>query len=173
MRSNDPQKFHLLTELQSHQRVKLELTSAFPDLDDQTLADTLEGLTDLQEIIAAMIRSALDDEAMAEALSTRLADMKSRLDRIARRAKTKRSLVLDAMTKAEISKVLEPDFTATVRFGGQTMDVIDEAAIPEDYWLPQPPKLDRQRLLGDLKQDVAVAGVQLAPRTKQLSVRTK
>ena len=160
-------------QLALHSSLREQLIVSYPDLDDQTLADTLEGLTDLQEIIAAMIRSALDDEAMAEALSTRLADMKGRLDRIARRAKTKRSLVLDAMTKAEISKVLESDFTATMRSGGQTMDVIDEAAIPEDYWLPQPPKLDRQRLLGDLKQDVAVAGVQLAPRTKQLSVRTK
>lgn len=156
-----------------HSSLRQQLLTSYPDLDDETLADTLEGLTDLREILAAMVRSALDDEATAAALSTRLADMKARLDRITRRAKSKRSLVLDAMTKADIPKMLEPDFTATLRSGGQTVEVVDETAIPQDYWLPQPPKLDRQRLLIELKTEMTVAGVHLAPRTKQLSVRTK
>ncbi len=160
-------------QVRLHAHHRDALLSTYPDLDDETLADTLEGLTDLNEILAAFIRSALDDEALAAALSTRLGEMKSRLERLTQRAKTKRSLVLDAMTKAELKRLVEPDFTVSMRSGAPVLEVLEETLIPEDYWKPQPAKLDRQRLLQDLKAGLPIAGAALGPPAAQLSVRVK
>ncbi len=95
--------------------VRRTLLADFPDLDDETLHDTLEGITDLKQMLAEVVRSALDDEALAGGLSTRLSDMKARLERLEERAKRKRQLVLRAMADCEIPKLTEADFTASLR----------------------------------------------------------
>ena len=41
--------------------LKERLIASFPTADEDTLFDTLEGITDLHEMIAAIIRSALVD----------------------------------------------------------------------------------------------------------------
>jgi hypothetical protein len=150
-----------------YKHFKDQLLQQIPDLDEETLNDTLDGITDFREILAQLLRSALDDEVVAAALSARLADMKSRVQRLGHRAEKKRALVLRAMSEAEIQKLLQPDFTASLRQGGPTLEVQAESKIPPAYWKPQPPKLDRQILLADLKRGIEVEGAALAViRTK-------
>ena len=69
--------------------------------------------------------------------------------------------------------LIKPDFTASTRSGSPALLVISEQTIPPDYWLPQPPKLDRQSLLGELKRGSAVAGAELSNPKPVLMVRTK
>ena len=45
--------------------------------DEEILADTLEGITNLHEMVAAVIRSALVDEALCTGLRLRLDEMNS------------------------------------------------------------------------------------------------
>jgi hypothetical protein len=161
------------SETAKYRNIREHLLADFPDLDDETLHDTLEGITDLKQILAEVVRSALDDEALAGGLSTRLSDMKARLDRFEERAKRKRQLVLRAMTEAEIPKIMEADFTVSVRSGAPALDVVAEDRIPAAYWKPQPPKLDKQGILAALKSGAEVEGASLVPPQKQLSVRTK
>ena len=124
-------------------------------------------------MLAEVIRSALEDEALAGGLSTRLTDMKARLERLETRAERKRQLALRVMGEAEIQKLTRIDFTASLKQGAPTLDVVDEAKVPAAYWKPQPAKLDRQGLLAALKAGSAIEGVAIAAPQMQLSVRTR
>jgi hypothetical protein len=153
--------------------LRQKLLEAFPDADDDTIRDTLEGLTTLHELIAEVIRSALIDESLQSGLRLRLQDMKERLSRLEGRSVKKRELALEAMSEAGLRKIEQPDFTASARAGPPSLVVLAEDQVPESYWVPQPPKLDRQALLGDLKQGGEVPGAQLSNPKPVLSVRTK
>jgi hypothetical protein len=149
------------------------LLEQIPGIDAETLADTLEGIANLREMLAELIRSALEDEALSSGLSIRLAEMKARAQRLGDRAEKKRALALRAMTEAEIQTLLEPDFTASLRRAAPALEIVTEDIIPDAYWKPQPPKLDRQALLAALKGGSEIEGVALAAPQIQLSVRTK
>ena len=135
--------------------------------------DALEGITDLYEMIAAVIRSALVDEALRIGLRSRLDDMRERLSRLELRAGKKRELALEAMTEAGLTKLEQPDFTASARAGSPALVLIAEDRVPEAYWLPQPPKLDRQGILAELKRGIEIPGTEISNPKPVLTVRTK
>ena len=144
-----------------------------PQIDEQTLADTVEGLTDLHEIIAAIVRAALADEALATGLKGRIAEMQDRLDRLQDCAAKRRRIAKDVMVELDIKKITAPDFTVSVRPGIPSLLVLDEASVPSIYWQPVAPRLNRHGLLGELKEGADIKGVTLSNPEPVLSVRTR
>jgi hypothetical protein len=144
-----------------------------PQIDEQTLADTVEGLTDLHEIVTAIIRSALADEALATGLKGRIAEMQDRLSRLQDRAAKRRQIAKDVMVELDIKKITAPDFIVSIRPGMPSLLVLDEAAVPSIYWQPVAPRLDRQGLLSELKEGGDIKGVTLSNPEPVLSVRTR
>ena len=59
-----------------------------------------------------------------------LDDMKERLSRLELRASKKRQLALEAMTEAGLTKLEQPDFTASARAGSPALVVIAEDRDP-------------------------------------------
>jgi hypothetical protein len=168
-----PTATRLKHEMTLHRSLRARLLAEWPEIDGETLTDTLEGITDLHEMIAAVVRSALGDEALQKALRSRMSDMKHRLARLEERGDKTRRLALEAMTDAGLKKLEQPDFTASARAGLPGLVVIAEDLIPETYWAPQSPKLDRQSLLTNLKRGGDVSGTELSNPKPILSVRTK
>jgi hypothetical protein len=123
-----------------HYRIIRErLRAEDPQIDEQTLADTVEWLTDLPEILTAVIRAALADEALANGLKGRIAEMEDRLTRLQDRACKCRQMAKDVMIELDLKKLTAPDFTASIRPGMPALMVIDEAAVPSIYWAPRAP----------------------------------
>ena len=150
-----------------------ELKARFADIDEETLQDTLEGLSGLPELLMAIVRSALLDEAFASGLKVRLSEMKDRLDRLVERSSRKRELVCESMIRSGLGKLLADDFAVSVRQGLPKLEVLDEAKILEPYLIPQPPRLDRAGLLSALKRGEVVEGASLIEGNPHLHVRTK
>ena len=157
----------------TYRAVRERIRALEPELDEETLSDTVEGLTDLHEILAAIVRAALADEALAAGLKGRIAEMQERLERLQERAAKRRQIVKDTMVELDLKKLTAPDFSASVRPGMPALLVIDEAAVPSIYWEPREPRLDRQGLLAELKQGAEITGVTLSNPEPVLSVRTK
>jgi len=157
----------------TYRAIRDRIRAEDPQIDEQTLADTVEGLTDLHEIIAAIVRAALADEALAAGLKGRVAEMQDRLDRLRDCAEKRRQIAKDVMIELEIKKITAPDFTVSVRPGMPSLLILDEAAVPSIYWQPVAPRLNRQGLLSELKEGAYIKGVALSNPELVLSVRTK
>jgi hypothetical protein len=157
----------------TYRAVRDRLRAEDPQIEDRTLADTVEGLTDLHEILSAVIRAALSDEALAAGLKGRITEMEDRLTRLQDRASKRRQIAKDVMVDLDLKKLAAPDFTASIRPGMPALLVIDEAAVPSLYWEPREPRLNRQGLLADLKDGAEITGVALSNPEPVLSVRIK
>ena len=156
-----------------HATLRAELQAIFADIDDDTLTDTLEGLSSLPEALASVVRAYLEDLDLAAALGMRIGELQARLARFEARAEKKRALVTLVMERAELRKLQEPDFTVSLRAVPPALVVSDETAIPAYYWKPQPAKLDRKGLFASLNAGQAVPGAALGNGGTTISVRTR
>jgi len=166
---NDP----ILLELQLHKYLRQKLLAEFPETDEETLSDTLEGLTDLHDKLAAIVRSQQEDRVLSLALKERIGEMQGRLGRIQERVTKKKDLVVTVMDRAGIKKLSEADFTASLRSTPRPLMISDEGAIPEEFWKTPAPKLEKKKLIDYLANDQEVPGACLGNGGVTVSVRVR
>lgn len=65
---------------------------------------------------------------------------------------------MNVMGKKKVESGL---FTVAIQKSPKTLKIEDDQYIPEGYWIPQPPKLDRKELLQDMKLGEEIEGVEI------------
>jgi hypothetical protein len=167
-----PDRIQVDAEVRRCNAIREMLRAEYDGIDEATLADTIEGLVNLHELLTVIVRGALDDEVMIEAIKLRVKDMTARLERFKARAERRRQIVRDAMADAHIHKLTLPDFTASLRPSPPHVVITDESLIPQIFW-EQIPRLKKRELGDAMKDGAEVTGAALSNPEMVLSVRTK
>ena len=163
----------LQAELSHHRMLVEELRRRFPDAEDSVIADTVEGISDLNEMLAEVARSAEEDLAMAEACRTREASLQARRKRHLDRAETKRDAIANAMSAAGVKKVAAADVTLSLGAGRPKIIVTNEDQVIAEGYAKTTVTVDRVALGEALKAGNEVMGATLGNSPPVLTVRVR
>jgi hypothetical protein len=143
------------------------------DLDEQTIADTLESIGgDLQEKAVNVAKFFRNMEAMADQIKQAESQMAERRKAIEKRAASLKAYLKENMERAGITKIECPFFVVSIAQNPEAVTVDDESLIPRDYFkeIPATFQLDKTLCKQALKDGFDVPGARL---TRGTSLRIK
>ena len=110
------------------------LKHAFPELEDDAdlLATTLEGETNLHDVLAACVDREREAKAMAGAVKERISDLSARKARYERQQDAWRDLIQKLMDHAGQAKITLPEATLSISHRKPSPIIVNEALLPEE-----------------------------------------
>lgn len=108
------------------------LADAYGD-DEQLLLDTLEGQTDLYELVAKLLDGIERDEGDVAALKTQMDDRKARKDRCDARIKARREAIAALMEAARVESLKLPEASVSWRLTAPKLAINDPQAVPDEF----------------------------------------
>jgi hypothetical protein len=103
------------------------------DLDEQLKLSTLEGETELNEIVSALLAENENDEGMIGAIKAQRDVRKERIDRLGNRIEARKKAIVSLMDCARITKLPLPEATVSLRTLQPSPKVVDEEALPDEF----------------------------------------
>lgn len=140
------------------------------DLDEQTVADTLEGLSGGLEVKALNVACFMRNlEATASAIKGAEEQMAARRKAIERRAERIREYLKTQMERCAIHKIEAPYFTLAIRHNPPAVHVEAPELVPQEFVKtppPPPPSIDKKAIAEALKAGRDVPGCRLERGTR-------
>lgn len=158
-----------------YNHLKAELLKAYPELDaeDETLLGTLEGESNIDNMIASVVRSLDEDEDFAEWLGERIAKLDLRRQRLKMRAQKKRQLVAQVMADIGIKTIRADDLTVTQGYTHPSVVVVAEQDIPNEYFRTKTiTEINKAAIKDGLKAGDSIPGATLSNPQPMITVRT-
>ena len=135
------------------------------DLDDQTIADTLESLAGEIEVKSTNVSFVIRNmESLAEQIKQAEQQMASQGKAIENRAENVRKYLLINMERCGISKIESPYFKISVKQNPASVVIDNEGQIPcEFYRYPEapPPAPDKKAIKSAIESGIDVPGAHL------------
>lgn len=141
--------------------------------DEGDIATAVEGETNLHEAITRAVARVAELDALVAATDTVIENVKERQARLKKQRELIRSALTVAMEAGEIKKLELPLATLSLKRVAPSTVFSDEWLVPEKFWTPQPPKLDKKAVLDALKAGEQVPGATLSNGGQSIQVRFK
>ena len=143
------------------------------ELDEQTIADTLEGYSvDLENKVISVCQFIRNLESTAEAIKASEAEQAKRRKAIEAKADRLREYVMNNMAATDKTKVECPLFSISIRTNPPSVNVFDFSAIPQEFLsIPEvAPVPNKKAIKAALEAGAIVSGCELQ-RSKSLSIK--
>jgi uncharacterized coiled-coil protein SlyX len=124
---------HISLDIAKFYSIMIHLVEEFPDLeeDQECLSDTLEGLTNLDQVLVELALSINKDKDQAASLKALISRLNDRKNRIENRAEKTRDIILHAMLDTGLKKITDP-ITISVSDTKGAVIITNEDEIPDD-----------------------------------------
>lgn len=140
--------------------------------DEACYLDTLDGETDVLDLIDMALASLRDDETLAEAVKVQEQRLRDRRSRIEARSEAHRRTILSVMNAAGLRKVERPLATVSVRPGTASVRIVSEADVPSQLMrIKEVREPDKAAIRAALMAGEDVPGCALDQGRETISVR--
>jgi hypothetical protein len=144
------------------------------DLDEQLKLSTLEGESDLNEIVSALLAENEDDEGMIEAIKGQITVRRERIGRLENRIDARKRAITSLMDCARITKLPLPEATVSLRTLAPRPKVVDAAMLPAAFTIEETiRKPDNDAIEEAMNHGADIPGVVMTNGGSSLSVRRK
>ncbi|MDK4703866.1 siphovirus Gp157 family protein [Rhizobium sp. CNPSo 4062] len=168
-------EFNVARQAEAAKRLMTNLRAQGVDDDQELVADTIEGETNLLEAIQTALDEIDECEIQIVGLKAKETEFADRRRRMEERAERIRATIEQAMIATEQDSFRLPTATLTLTKRAPGLIVLNEADIPTRFWIEQErpaPKLDKKALRAALDGG-SVPGATLDNGSRSLSVRRK
>jgi len=157
-------------------RIEIEaLLRDYPDLaeDDVLRADTLEGATDIRDVLIGLGRALDDSKALVAGVHSRIEELCARKERFDARTDLIRDLIFRVLDSAQLKKIELPEVTLSLRNNPPALTGNTDPALLPDELVKITRAVDRKKIRAAIEAGQAVPGFQLSNAPPSLMVRVK
>lgn len=139
--------------------LELLMLAESEDLDPEAVADTLEGIAgeieDKAENYAKVMKQMQADADGIKAEEERLHSRRASIENNIKRMKEALQNAMEATGKEKFKTEL---FSFGIQSNPPSVAIAEDAVIPNRFYIPQEPKLDKKKLLEELKIGIEIDG---------------
>jgi hypothetical protein len=152
---------------------KRALKERWPDIDDTTLFDTVDGMTEFTELLSWTVRRVGEEQASSAALKQYIDELSARKAATDTRVARMKDMIAEAMETAGEKTIRLPEATLSMR-AGQAKLIVDEALIPKGFFYEYTEwRIDKTKIKDALARHEGVSGASMSNPTPILTIRRK